>query len=112
MNDIKKYMIKATIEKTGNCRYLSQLDLQRLYIRVIRRAKLPIFYSQGFNPHPKMSYLNALKTGQEGLLEVVFQLTEDISPEEFKTKLNEQFAEGMTVVEAQKYTKPKKNKTS
>lgn len=110
MNDIKKYMIKATIAKTGNCKFLSQLDLQRLYIRVIRRAKLPIFYSQGFNPHPKMSYLNALKTGVEGNLEVVFQLIEDISPEEFQNKLNEQFAQGMEVITAEKYIKPKKKK--
>lgn len=107
MNQIRKYLIKATIEKTGNCKYLSQLDLQRLYIRVIRRAKLPIFYSQGFNPHPKMSYLNALKTGLEGNLEVVFQMTEDFSPEEFKSRMNEQFARGMQVVHAEKYYKPK-----
>lgn len=110
MNQIRKHLIKATIEKSGNCKYLSQLDLQRLYIRVIRRAKLPIFYSQGFNPHPKMSYLNALKTGVEGNLEVVFQLTEDFPPEDFMKKLNEQFAEGMKVIAAEKYIKPKKSK--
>lgn len=110
MTQIIKYKIKATIEKSGNCKYLSQLDLQRLYIRVLRRSKLPIFYTQGFNPHPKMSYLNALKVGMEGNLEIIFQLIEDISPEEFTKKLNEQFADGMKVIHAEKYVKPPKSK--
>src|SRR5690554_5857953 len=53
--------IKFAIEE--QLRYLSHLDTMRLWQRAIRRAALPVVYSQGFNPHPKMSFATALPVG-------------------------------------------------
>ncbi|HZK24253.1 MAG TPA: TIGR03936 family radical SAM-associated protein [Oscillospiraceae bacterium] len=53
--------IKFTKEQP--LRFLSHLDLMRLWQRAIRRARLPVVYSQGFNPHPKMSFAAALPVG-------------------------------------------------
>ena len=98
MQSLKRYKVKFTIKKSGMCIYLSQLDMQRLYTRVLTRAKLPVYYTQGFNPHPKMSYLNALKVGQTGTLELVIQFIQYIKPEELTKRIGSQLVEGLDVV--------------
>jgi len=52
-----------TFTKEGALRYCGQLDLQRTFERTFRRARLPIAYSQGFHPHPKMNLGAALPLG-------------------------------------------------
>ncbi len=49
--------------KDAPVRFLSHLDLMRAWQRAIRRARLPVLYSAGFNPHPKMSFASALPVG-------------------------------------------------
>lgn len=49
--------------KTGSSVYLSHLDLVRLFTRVFRITNMPLAYSQGFNPHPRLSFQRALKLG-------------------------------------------------
>ena len=49
--------------KLGRLRYISHLDLQRFMMRALRRTDLPVSYSQGFNPHPQMSFASALALG-------------------------------------------------
>ena len=46
-------------------RYISHLDLMRLFMRAMRRAELPLKMSEGFSPHPKLSFKRALKLGVE-----------------------------------------------
>ena len=58
-------------EKTGVAKYISHLDLQRSIQRAIRRAGLPIAYSQGFNPHMQISYATALSLGIESKCEIM-----------------------------------------
>ena len=48
--------IRITFEKTGAMRYTSHLDLQKVWIRALLRAKLPLAYTQGFHPTPKVAY--------------------------------------------------------
>lgn len=55
--------IKLKYRKGEEVKYISHRDLMRAFQRAIRRAKLPIEYSQGFNPHMKISWGNALKVG-------------------------------------------------
>ena len=100
MQAIPRYKLKVSILKSGVGLYFSQLDLQRLYIRALRRAELPIWYSQGFSPHPKISYVNALKLGVEGTLEMIFWLLEPIKPELFCERLNAVLPPGLTAVSA------------
>ena len=48
------------LEKGEKVKYISHLDMQRLFQRALRRAKLPCAYSQGFNPHMLVSFACAL----------------------------------------------------
>src|SRR5438105_10102237 len=49
--------------KRGKMRFASHLDVARAFERGVRRARLPIAYSSGFNPHPKISYAGGAPTG-------------------------------------------------
>jgi radical SAM-linked protein len=55
--------------KTGKVRWTSHRDLARVWERAIRRLDLPIAYSQGFSPHPKLHFGLALSTGHESVAE-------------------------------------------
>lgn len=58
-----KYRIRFT--KRGDMKYVSHLDLIRLFTRMFHRAQLTLLYSQGYNPHPKLSVLLPLSVGIE-----------------------------------------------
>lgn len=62
-----KFRIQFT--KYGDMKYVSHLDMIRLFTRMFHRADLPVAYSQGFNPHPKMSVLLPLSVGFESSCE-------------------------------------------
>ncbi|MBR2546914.1 MAG: TIGR03936 family radical SAM-associated protein [Eubacterium sp.] len=64
--------------KTGLIRFTSHLDLLRMFKRAFRRAEIPVSYSQGFNPHPKMGFCQPLSLGYTGLGELIeFQTDSD-----------------------------------
>jgi len=77
-------------------KFISHLDLMRLFMRAVRRAALPIKMTEGFSPHPKISLKRALKLGVESdNEEATFVLRETISPQEFKQRLQKQLPEGI-----------------
>ena len=77
-------------------------DLQRLLQRAFRRAKINLSYSEGFNPHPKMSYGNALALGVESQGEYVdIEIEDDIEVKEFLERINEQLPDGIKFVKGQ-----------
>jgi len=81
-------------------KFISHLDLMRLFMRALRRARLPIKMSEGFSPHPKISLKRALKLGVESENEeATFVLREPISPEDFKQRLQEQLPDGISIKE-------------
>lgn len=55
--------------KTGEASYISLLDLQRVMQRALKRSKIPVWYTQGFNPHIYMTFAAPLPLGQESLTE-------------------------------------------
>ena len=63
--------IRLRFTKTGKIRWTSHRDLARVWERVIRRVGLPIAYSQGFSPHPKLHFGLALSTGHESVAEFI-----------------------------------------
>lgn len=90
------YKINFVFTKMGMMKYISHLDLMRLFMRAMRRADLPLKLSEGFSPHPKLSFKRALKLGLESENEegaIVLRLP--VSPEEFKNKLQLQLPEGI-----------------
>lgn len=79
-------------------RFISHLDLMRLFMRALRRADLPLKITQGFNPHPKLSIRRALKLGLESENEEAgVVLKEFVKAEEFKERLQKQLPEGIEI---------------
>lgn len=79
--------------------YISHLDVQRLLQRAFRRADIQLSFSQGFNPHPKMSYGNALALGVESLGEYVdIEIEDDLTCDELMERINIQLPEGMKFI--------------
>ena len=92
--------LRAVFEKCGRAKYISHLDLNRCMLRTFRRSKLPIWYTEGFNPHPYYSFALALSLGFESSCEIIdFNITDDnMTHEEIQNRLNEVMPEGMRIV--------------
>lgn len=88
-------------QKKEEVKYISHLDMQRLFQRALRRAKLPCAYSQGFNPHLLISFAAALPVGVCSESEYVeVQLEKYVHPLECMKKLNEVLPQGVRVTNA------------
>ena len=95
-------LIRVKYKKEDEMIFISHLDLQRLLQRAFRRAKINLSYSEGFNPHPKMSYGNALAVGVESQGEYVdIEIEDDIEVKEFLERINEQLPDGIKFVKGQ-----------
>lgn len=96
--DIIKYPLKVTFQKSKDMIYFSQLDIMHLLERALRRTDLPLYFTQGFNPHVKMSFLKALKLGVEGEIEVTFYFIDEISLALLRDKLLPHLPQGLKIV--------------
>ena len=63
--------VRARFSKTGEASYISLLDLQRVFQRALKRSGIPVWYTQGFNPHIYMTFSAPLPLGQESVAECV-----------------------------------------
>ena len=87
---------RITYEKTGIGRYIGHLDLQRIFQRALRRGGLKPKYSEGFNPHPLISFASPLALGMTGLGELVdVELFDTLDPREILQKLNNGLPQGL-----------------
>ncbi|MBC7262926.1 MAG: DUF2344 domain-containing protein [Chloroflexi bacterium] len=68
---MRRQRLRIQFTKTGALKYISHLDLMRLWERALRRAGLPLVFSQGFNPQPKIIIAAALPIGISGRAEVM-----------------------------------------
>lgn len=94
-------LIRVKYKKEDEMIFISHLDLQRLLQRAFRRAKITLSYSEGFNPHPKMSYGNALALGVESQGEYVdIEIEDDIEVKEFLQRINAELPDGVKFVKA------------
>lgn len=86
--------------KRGRLRFTSHRDFQRAFERALRRAAVPVAYSAGFTPHPKVSYANAAPTGVASEAEYVeIALIERRDPEDIRGALDASLPPGLDVVE-------------
>ena len=91
--------IRITFSKQGALRYTGHLDLHKLWERAARRAELPLSYSQGFHPQPKISLASALPLGFSSQAEVMdIRLNEEIPHEEILARLQENLPGGIKVL--------------
>lgn len=104
MNDVRNFVtIRLVFSKTGRARYISHLDLNRAMIRALRRAKLPIWYTEGFNRHPYVTFAAPLSLGYEGLHETMDLRLEEsagLSMKELADRLNAVLPEGLRALSA------------
>ena len=92
--------VRVVFQKTGNLQYFSHLDLQRTWQRVLVRASIPRWYTQGFNPHSKITFGVPLPVGSEGMGEMVdLRIDRAITCEEIKNQLNAELTSEMQVSE-------------
>ena len=90
--------IQITFSKQGALRYTGHLDLHKLWERAARRAELPLAYSQGFHPQPKMNIAAALPLGFSSRCEVLdMRLEHDIPLEGLQEKLQQTLPTGIRV---------------
>lgn len=93
--------IRLRYTKRGRLRFTSHRDFQRAFERALRRAEVPMAYSAGFTPHPKVSYANAAPTGTGSEAEYLeIALTAARDPEKLRVLLDESLPAGLDIVDA------------
>jgi len=93
--------VRVWFKKTGMSRYVSHLDLMRAMTRSLRRAQIPLWYTEGFNRHPYLTFAAPLSLGHEGLRETVdIRLEEDMPYDILVDRLNKALPEGIVAVAA------------
>jgi radical SAM-linked protein len=96
-----RYPVRVRFSKVGSLKFISHLDLSRTMKAAFLRAKLPIWYTMGFNPHPKMVFSLPLSVGTASLCEFMdFMLTERVPCGEIVERLNAAFPAELRAIEA------------
>lgn len=94
-------ILRGKFEKRAAMKYIGHLDLMRTMQRAIRRADLPIAYSQGYNPQQKMNFAMALALGLESEAEYFeVELAEEMAAADFVERLNAALPEGIRILQA------------
>lgn len=94
--------VRITFSKQGPLRFIGHLDLHRLWERAMRRAGLPIAYSQGFHPQPKISLAAALPLGFSSRGEVLdVRLNEELTVTDISTRLQESLPPDIKIIDVQ-----------
>ncbi len=94
--------LRTTFAKGPQLKYISHLDLTLAWERALRRAGVPLAYSQGHNPQAKLQLASGLPLGYTGTAELMdVILTESIPPSEFITRLRPALPEGLAVVDVE-----------
>lgn len=107
----ERIKVRIKFSKHGALKFIGHLDIMRYFQKAFRRSGIDIAYTEGFSPHPIMSFAAPLGVGLESdgeYLDVELNTPENM--EEVKYKLNEQMAEGMEVLSA--VVLPEKSKSA
>ena len=93
--------VRIMFSKTGRAKYVSHLDLVRAMTRAVRRADIPLWYTEGFNRHPYLTFASPLSLGYEGLRETMdIRMADDFPYDELAARLNAALPEGLAVISA------------
>jgi len=98
----ERYKIRIRLAKTGRARMVGHLEFMSVVHRAARRAKLPVRFSQGFHPHPRISFPDALPTGVASRAEIIdIECFRPLDPARIRDQLNEQLPEGFEVLQSE-----------
>lgn len=93
--------VRLQYAKRGRLRFSSHRDFQRAFERALRRAQVPMAYSAGFRPHPKISYANAAPTGVASEAEYIeIGLAQEFDVEQLRVALDQAMPTGLDIVDA------------
>lgn len=93
--------LRLRLAKTGKGRFVGHLEFMSLFHRAVRRVGLPVRYTQGFHPHPRISFSEALPQGMESEAEIIdLDLARPVSAQEAVAGLNDNLPDGFRVREA------------
>lgn len=93
--------VRVVFEKKGRAKYISHLDLNRCMQRTFKRSGLPVWYTEGFNPHIYIMFALPLSLGYESSVEIMdFNLNEEVPFDEITDRLNSVMPEGLRAVKA------------
>jgi radical SAM-linked protein len=93
--------IRVKYSKAGAMIFLSHLELLTLFTRAVKRASIPVKYSQGFHPHPKFSFATALSVGVESFSEYLdIEVAPEFAADSLREALNMSLPEGIAVISA------------
>ena len=96
-----RFVVRLKFVKVGNLQYISHLDLQRTFNRVIKRSGIPVWYTKGFNPHMKLVFSSPLSIGSESVCEYLdLSMQGDISCEEIMDRLNRELTDELRITAA------------
>ena len=91
--------VRIRFSKTGRIIYVSHLDVNRMMTRAVRRAELPMWYTEGFNPHPYIAFALPLSLGQSSRCEYMdIRIESDMTNNEVKEKLSAVMPEGVEII--------------
>lgn len=94
-------ILRVKFKKVGDLQYISHLDLVRTMHRIVVRSGLPLWYTEGFNPKPKMTFAAPLSVGTESLCEFMdVRVTKRLPEDEIVARLNANMTDEMQVIEA------------
>lgn len=94
--------LRIQFAKGEEIKYISHLDLMRLWERTLRRAGVPLVYSQGFNPRPKISIAFALAVGVTAQREMLdLTLERPLDPRDLASAVNRQLPKGIDLLEVE-----------
>jgi radical SAM-linked protein len=97
-----KMKVRMRFTKEGEVRFISHLELAHLFHRASNRADLPLSYSEGFHPMPRIIFATAIPVGMESRMEIVdMELEGRMTPREIREKLNQTLPQGIEILEAE-----------
>ena len=94
--------VRVRFSKSGDMIYISHLDINRMMTRAVRRAHLPMWYTEGFNPHPYIAFALPLPLGQSSECEFMdIRIEGDMTNAEVLEKLRSVMPQGVGIVSAE-----------
>lgn len=95
------YAVRLRFFKRGSLAFIAHLDLVRTFTKSVARAGIPVRYSEGFNPHPRLSFATAMSIGLESDCEFLdIRLTKEVDPERLLLAFNESLTAELQATEA------------
>ena len=93
--------VRLKFKKVGSLQYISHLDLQRTFMRVIVRSCIPAWYTKGFNPHAKLVFSTPLSVGVQSVCEYLdIRIDRDMSCEDIRDRLNAELTDELCILDA------------